>query len=99
MLATGRPTFDRGTLTVALPAGRPLAEGRRALSQAAVVEQLTRHYGDSVEVVVEALPDTGTQGDRQKALTRKVLAQPEIQRAQSVLGAKLLRVVPLEDGV
>lgn len=97
MLATGRPTLDRGTLTLALPSGRALAEGRRSLRNPTVVEAVLEHYGERVKVEVEALPDTGTASDRRKALARKVLADPDVKRVIDTLGATLLRAVPLTD--
>ncbi|MCA9568741.1 MAG: hypothetical protein KC656_12905, partial [Myxococcales bacterium] len=98
VLAKGRATLDRGTLTVALHGGRELAEGRRALRDPTVVELVARHYGERVKVDVDALLDTGTENDRQKALARKVLADPDVKRVVDALGATLLRAVPLTDG-
>lgn len=68
------------------------------MRNAAVVEAVARHYGDRVKVDVIALPNTGTASDRQKALAKKVLTDPAIQRVMASLGASLLRAVPLTDG-
>lgn len=59
---------------------------------------MARHYGDGVQIDVNALPDTGTVNDRRKALAKRVLEDPDVQRVVAALGATLLRVVPLTDG-
>lgn len=98
MLADGVPLLDRGTLTVSLPGGMLLAQGRRATRNAEVVDAVARHYSERVSIDVIALPDTGTASDRRKALAKKVLDDPDVQRVVAALGATLLRVVPLTDG-
>lgn len=97
-LADARPTFDRGTLTLALPGGRPLADGRRALRNPAVQDAVDRCYPPNTLVEVVPLPDTGSDRDRQDALERQVLADPAMKRILAALDAQLHRVVPYTDG-
>lgn len=99
VLADGRAKLDRGTLLISLPGGRPLAEGRRAAKHnPAVEEAVHRYYSESTSLEVIALPDTGSDRDRQDALERQVLADPDYQRIVRALDAQLSRVVPLTDG-
>ncbi|MCB9677538.1 MAG: hypothetical protein H6737_20685 [Alphaproteobacteria bacterium] len=98
-LAEGRVKLDRGTLLISLPGGRKLAEGRRAAKHnPAVEEAVHRYYSETTTLEVIALPDTGSDRDRQDALERQVLADPDIQRIVRALDAQLNRVVPLTDG-
>ncbi len=97
-LAKAQARLDRGTLTLSLPGGRKLAEGRRAAkNNPAVVEAVHRYYSDTTSLEVIPLPGTGSDRDRQDALERLVLADPDMQRILRALDAQLHRVVPLTD--
>ena len=98
VLAKAQARLDKGTLTLSLPGGRKLAEGRRAAkNNPAVVEAVHRYYSDTTSLEVIPLPGTGTDRDRQDALERLVLADPDMQRILRALDAQLDRVVPLTD--
>lgn len=94
-LAQGEPDFRDGVLRIAVPAGRPLAEARRAVADERVAELLAREYppGTAVEVVPQS--GTGTAADREQALRREVLADPAAARILRGLSAEIERVVPL----
>jgi hypothetical protein len=98
ILAKAQARLDKGTLTLSLPGGRKLAEGRRAAkNNPAVVEAVHRYYSDQTSLEVIPLPGTGSDRDRQDALERMVLADPDMQRILRALDAQLDRVVPLTD--
>ena len=98
MLATGQAVLDRGTLTISLPGGKKLADGRRACRDGEVLDALKKFYPGRPKIDVIPLPNTGSSRDRASALEKQALADPTIHNIITTLEATLLRVVPFTDG-
>jgi len=96
-LAQGVGVFRDGKLRISLPAGRTLAEGRRAREQAAVLDVLTRHYPPGTRIEVVPMAGTGTSADMQAALQREVLEDAAMRRVIDGLGGKLETATSLRD--
>jgi hypothetical protein len=88
-LLQGTLRTSEEALAIELPAGRMLAEARRALRLPAVEQSITRHFGLAMRVEALARPGTGTSTDDQQALERELLDDPTVQRFVSTLGAEL----------
>ncbi len=87
-LLQGDPRFTPAGVVVELPAGRTLAEARRALRQPDVVRLVERDLpGQRLDAVAQA--GTGTPADELKAIEQEVLQDPQIQRMIAALGAEL----------
>ena len=96
-LAEGVGVLRNGLLRISLPAGRTLAEGRRAREQADVLEALARHFPSATGIEVVPLAGTGTRVDRQAQLQREVLEDPALSRVIEALDANLEQVTSLHD--
>ena len=96
-LAEGRARLDGEVLRIELPAGRILAEGRTASTEARVVEAVKRIYSARTTLEAVAQPGTGSAQEQASALKRQVLANPEVQRIVNALGGEIHRVIPHEE--
>jgi len=96
-LAQGVGVLRDGVLRISLPAGRALAEGRRARDLAAVLEVVARHCPTGTRIEVVPLAGTGTSVDRQAYLQRQALDDPEMRRVIDGLGANLESVTSLNE--
>jgi len=92
-LARGEPSLVEDVLTITLPGGRSLADGRRALRRDDVRAAIDRHFGPNV--ATEVSPAAGTSPDAPSVLEKQALDDPGIQRVMRALGATLESVVEL----
>ena len=97
-LASGRHALEDGVLTVTLPAGRLLAEARRATEERAVHAVVERYYPPGTRLEVRAQVGTGSARDQQAALQRQLMEDPPTRRVIDALGAQIERVTALTDG-
>ncbi len=96
-LAAGTPRWQSGILTIQVPAGRALAEARRAEALPEVVRALDHHFSGKARLQTAPLPGTGTAVENQRALQREVLDDPDYQRIIRALGAEIDTVTSLRD--
>ncbi len=96
-LAEGNSEVRGGVLTVTLPAGRALAEGRRAKGLPEVAGALRKFFPNVQNIDVVALPGSGTASDRDNALRTEVLDDPACKRLIEAMGAELDSVTSLRD--
>ena len=98
-LAEGEAEMREGRLVVKLPAGRALAEARRAVEQPHLQELFRRRFPNLNAIELEILVGTGTDAERQRALQQAALADPEVRRIVVALGAEVELVTSLRDDV
>ncbi|MEN0065604.1 MAG: DNA polymerase III subunit gamma/tau [Myxococcota bacterium] len=96
-LAAGDPLWQNGTLTIRVPAGRALAEARRAQELPEVARAVDVHFSGHAKLQTAPLPGTGTPKEHQQALQREVLDDPDYQRIIRALGAEIDTVTSLRD--
>jgi hypothetical protein len=94
-LAEGQATVRGTVLVITVPAGRPLAEARRARGTPEVEGLIRREFPKVSTIQVEPKAGTGTPLDHQRALTRQVLEDPEFKRIIAKLGAELETVTEI----
>ncbi|MEM6926581.1 MAG: hypothetical protein AAF602_06620, partial [Myxococcota bacterium] len=80
-----------------VPAGRALAEARKAQALPEVVRAVDHHFSGKATLQTAPLPGTGTPGEHQQALQREVLDDPDYQRIIRALGAEIDTVTSLRD--
>lgn len=88
-LAEGRPTLRGTVLVITLPAGRALAEGRRARGTPEVEGLIRLQFPKVEKIQVEPEAGTGTPLDHQRALTQQILDDPDCRRIMAKLGAEI----------
>ncbi len=96
-LAQGVGVYTHLKLRISLPAGRTLAEGRRARDTTAVLDVLHRHFPAGTRIDVVPIAGTGTSADVQASLQREVLEDPAMRRVIDGFGANLESVTSLRD--
>jgi hypothetical protein len=96
-LAGGRASLRGDVLVVQVPAGRALAEARRARGEPEVEGVLRTAFPKIRNIEVAPLPGTGTPADHEKALRQQVLDDPELRRIVQKLGAELESVTSLRE--
>lgn len=94
-LAEGRPSIRGTGLVITLPAGRALAEGRRARGTPEVEGVIRKQFPKVSTIYVEPLAGTGTLLDHQQALTQQILDDPDCRRIMARLGAEIESVTEI----
>jgi DNA polymerase-3 subunit gamma/tau len=94
-LAEGRPSVRGTVLVITLPAGRALAEGRRARATPEVEGVIRRQFPKVSTIQVEPLAGTGTALDHQRALAAQILEDPDLRRIMARLGAEIESVTEI----
>jgi hypothetical protein len=97
MLATATPVWQGPNLILQFPAGRPLAEARRAVEQEPALRAFRDVWPSAGGLSVAALPGTGSAKDRSEALRREVLEDPTCATIIRTLGARLDGITSLRD--
>ena len=88
-LLQGEPRRTDTGVAVDLPAGRSLAEARRALRSPEVEAAVTAHLPPGTTLSALPRTGTGTSADEDTALEREILDDPTIVRMMAALGAEL----------
>jgi DNA polymerase-3 subunit gamma/tau len=96
-LVEAQVSLRQRILVLSLPAGRALAEGRRARSIPQVEGLIRRAFPQVETIVVEPSAGTGSPAEHQRALQRQALDHPELRRIVQKLGAELEAVIELRE--
>ena len=98
-LAQASASVRNNVLTLSLPAGRPLAEGRRARTEPDIEGAIRAKFPRIEGIQVEPAKGTGTDREHQQVLKRQLLEDPACRRIVEKLGAEIESVTDLrEDG-
>jgi DNA polymerase-3 subunit gamma/tau len=92
-LAEAQVSLRQRILVLSLPAGRALAEGRRARAIPQVEGLIRRAFPQVETIVVEPSAGTGSPAEHQRALQQQALDHPELRRIIQKLGAELEAVI------
>jgi hypothetical protein len=96
-LAAAKPSMRGDVLVLAVPAGRALAEARRARGMPEVEGVVRSAFPKIRSIEVAPLAGTGTPADHERALRAQVLDEPELRRIVQKLGAEIESVTSLRD--
>jgi hypothetical protein len=85
----GEPRRTEAGIDVEIPAGRALAEARRALRAPELEAAIAAHLPPGTRVAAVPRAGSGTTADEDAALEREILDDPTIVRMMGALGAEL----------
>src|SRR5262249_25675804 len=95
-LAAGTPSYRGDVLVVTVPAGRALAEARRARGQPEVEGVLRTGFPRVRSIEFAPLAGTGSAADHERSLREQLLEDPELARIVTRLGAEIESVTALD---
>jgi DNA polymerase-3 subunit gamma/tau len=96
VVADAEAVLEGDRLTLRLPAGRPLAEARRAIARPTFAASVAEHYPPGTMVELMALAHTLSADEAGRELRRSTLNDPAVRRIMETLGARLDKVEPLD---